>query len=116
MNARALDRVRDYIEAHLGEPLTLDSLARAACLSRFHFARAFRRATGASPMSYITARRLESAKQLLREGRAETICDVAAELGFCDQSHFTRVFRKATGLTPSHYARQARATDTHAYL
>jgi AraC family transcriptional regulator len=101
---RALTRVTMHVEQNLGQKLTLASLAAVACMSRFHFARLFRRNTGQSPMSYIARVRIERAKTLLALGQYAT-SDIAVVLGFCDQSHFTRVFRRITGLTPRAYAR-----------
>lgn len=61
-------RVIDYLEAHLGDNLTLETLANEACLSQFHFARAFKAATGTAPHRYITDRRIERAKALISGG------------------------------------------------
>ena len=74
-------------------------------MSRFHFARLFRRSTGRSPMEYLLHVRLERAKALLRRG-GMPISDIAVAIGFADQSHFTRHFRRAIGTTPLRYARQ----------
>jgi AraC family transcriptional regulator len=96
--------VRTYIELNLGEAISLEDLARVAGISRFHFARQFRACTGESPMGYLLRTRVERAKTLLRDSRARVV-DVSAELGFADQSHFTRTFRRLVGLPPSVYAR-----------
>ena len=101
----AMVRVKEYIESNIGEHLTLDTLADAACLSSFHFARMFRKSMGASPMTYVVSRRIEHAKSMLRN-RDTNLSNVAAELGFCDHSHFTRIFRRNTGLTPKEYIKQ----------
>ena len=103
---RALYRAAKHVEDNLGHKLTLESLAAAACMSRFHFARLFRLATGESPMAYIARARIERAQALLTSGEHRT-AEIAAALGFCDQSHFTRVFRRLTGVTPRAYARSA---------
>ncbi|QNK01427.1 helix-turn-helix domain-containing protein [Dyella telluris] len=100
----AMRRVLDAIHGRLGEKITLQEIADAACLSRFHFARLFRRSTGRSPMEYLLHARLEYAKTLLRRG-AMPISDIAATIGFADQSHLTRHFRRAVGMTPRQYAR-----------
>jgi len=101
---RAVTRAIAYIEQHLCEPIGVQQLAAAACMSRFHFARVFRRATGFSPMEYLRHRRIEQAQVLLREGRYK-VSEIASDLGFFDQSHFVRRFRRATGCTPARYAR-----------
>jgi AraC family transcriptional regulator len=106
--ARAsLGLVLSYIEENLGEPITLDMLAQLANVSRFHFARMFRRSTGLSPMAYIERSRLERSRDLIRSG-ALSLTEIAALLGFADQSHFTRRFRRQFGYTPSAYAREQR--------
>ncbi len=105
---RAVCRAVDYIEQHLYEPVCVEQLAAAACMSRFHFARTFRAHTGLSPMEYLRQRRIEQAQRLLREG-GRKVCQVASELCFFDQSHFVRSFRRATGCTPARYAAAMRA-------
>jgi AraC-like DNA-binding protein len=92
--------------AHIGESISLEALARVACMSRFHFARRFRQSTGSSPMAYLLQMRIQRARCLLEEGESK-IADIAAELGFFDQSHFTRTFRRAIGMSPRAYARSA---------
>ena len=105
MNPHGLQRVRTFIEEHLHEQLELADLAAAVGISRFHFARLFRLATGESPMRYLLRMRIDRAKQLLSEP-CGLIGDIALELGFYDQSHFTRSFRRLTGLSPTEFARQ----------
>jgi len=105
LNRRAMTRVVAYIEDNLGEGLTLGALAGVACVSRFHFARMFRLSTGYSPMGYVVRRRVERARLQLAQG-SQKMSDLAAELGFCDQSHFTRTFRRMTGITPREYSRR----------
>jgi AraC family transcriptional regulator len=106
LTGRRFARVREYIEHHLGDAIGLEELARVAGVSRFHFARQFRARTGESPMSYVLRTRIERAKTLLRDSRTRII-DIAAELGFADQSHFARTFRRLVGMPPSAYARAA---------
>ena len=69
LDARRLRRVVDYIETHLAEDLTIEALAGVACLSPFHFARAFKAATGEAPHRYLTDRRIGRARALLADGR-----------------------------------------------
>ncbi|MBF6024323.1 helix-turn-helix domain-containing protein [Lysobacter niastensis] len=97
-------RIHDYMATHIGESISLESLARVACMSRFHFARRFRQSTGCSPMAFLLRMRIERARGLLADGDTR-IADIAAELGFFDQSHFTRTFRRTTGMSPRAYAR-----------
>src|SRR5262249_26845152 len=96
LDRRRLRRVLDYVEANLEGDLTLDLMASIACLSRYHFARAFRQAVGQSPHRYISARRLDRAKALLVQGD-RSLMDIALSLSFSSQANFTRAFRQATG-------------------
>jgi AraC family transcriptional regulator len=108
LDRRRLARVLDYIEVHLEGDLSLDRLASIACLSQFHFARAFKAAIGLSPHRYVSARRLDRAKTLLADGD-RTLVDIALTLNFSGQANFTRAFRDATGQTPGQYRRQIQA-------
>jgi AraC family transcriptional regulator len=100
----ALRRVRAYIDDHIGQRISLDELARQAGVSRFHFARQFRLSTGESPMQYLRRVRVERSMSIL-QSRGTTIAEVAAKLGFSDQSHFTRIFGRLVGVSPGSFAR-----------
>jgi AraC family transcriptional regulator len=102
--ASVVRRVRAYIDAHIGEHISLDDLARQAGISRFHFARQFRLTTGESPMGYLRRVRIERSKSIL-QSRETTIAEIAATLGFSDQSHFTRTFGRLVGVSPGSFAR-----------
>ncbi|MFE1599372.1 AraC family transcriptional regulator [Methylobacterium sp. ID0610] len=98
--------VADYVDENLDRSLSLADLAGVAGLSLFHFTRAFRCAFGCPPHVYVVQRRLASAKRLLaRPGIPLKV--VAAQCGFADQSHMTRLFRRLLGVTPAEYRRQA---------
>jgi len=105
----ALRRVRAYIDEHIGERISLDQLALQAGVSRFHFARQFRLSTGESAMTYLRRVRIERSKSIL-ETRDSTIAEVAARLGFSDQSHFTRIFGRLVGVPPGSFARRRKWT------
>ena len=94
--------VRDYVETHLDENISLDDLAASVALSRFHFARMFRQSMGASPHEFVLQQRLERARLMLSRTSAP-LPDVAASCGFADQSHMNRVFRKRVGQTPGQF-------------
>jgi AraC family transcriptional regulator len=104
LDRRRLARVLDYIEANLEGDLTVARLASVACLSQFHFARAFKAAVGQSPHRHVGARRLEHAKELLCDSD-RALVDIALALRFSCQANFTRAFRRATGQTPAQYRR-----------
>ncbi|HEY0387477.1 MAG TPA: AraC family transcriptional regulator [Gaiellales bacterium] len=100
-----LRRVRDLVEDRLDEPLSLDDMADAAGLSRAHFARCFRAATGTTPYGYVRERRVARARDLLQRS-ALSIAEIAATTGFHSQSHMGRVFRGSTGMSPGEYRRR----------
>jgi AraC family transcriptional regulator len=102
LERRRLRRVLDYIEANLEGDLNLDLMASIACLSRYHFARAFRQAVGQSPHRYVSARRLDRAKALLMQGD-RSLVDIALSLSFSSQANFTRAFKQATGQAPGQF-------------
>jgi AraC-like DNA-binding protein len=110
LNLRARHRVDEFIERHLAERFTLADMADAACMSRFHFSRMFRLSFGVSPMEHVLRRRIERAKPMLLDKRL-SIADVAATLGFCDQSHFTRSFRRITGYPPRQFIAHANRAE-----
>ena len=98
----AVHRVRSYIEEHFSESIALSGLASIAKLSAFHLHRMFCLETGMPPHAYLTQVRINRAKSLLR--RRLPLSEIAAAVGFADQSHFTRHFRKVVGVTPGQYA------------
>ncbi len=102
LNPRSLRRVTDFIEAQLNEELSIEVLAKEASLSPFHFARAFKGATGTTPHRYLTHRRIERAKVLITEGELPLV-EVADECGFSSQAHFSRRFKQFVGTTPGEY-------------
>ena len=93
-------RIIDYIEAHLGEEISIIGLAKEAGLSPDHFARCFAVSFGQPPHRYVRQRRIEVALRMLTSS-SRSIAEISVELGFSDQSHFTRVYRQQTGMTPS---------------
>ena len=108
LDQRRLSRVLGFIEDNLEDDLTIDRLAAVACLSRFHFVRAFKAAAGRSPHRYVSEKRLDRAKTLL--ARADrSLVDIALTLQFSCQANFTRAFRQATGQTPGQYRRSSAA-------
>jgi AraC family transcriptional regulator len=100
-----LRQITDWIAEHLTEEFSLDRLAVQAGLSRFHFQRLFKAATGVPPSQYHINLRMNEARRLLRETKMGVV-DVALEIGYANPSHFARLFRRETGLSPSDYRRQ----------
>lgn len=94
-----LARALDYVEANLGEPVRLSDMAAAAGLTGMHFAAQFRAAMGVRPREYLLRRRIARAQQLLSASSLPLV-DVALEVGFQTQAHFTTVFKRLSGSTP----------------
>lgn len=105
LDAVKLKQIQDYIEEHLAEAIAIEDMAALVPMSQFHFARAFKAATGETPHKYLIQRRMERAKVLLTVTPL-AIAEVAYRVGFSNQSHFTTHFRKATGVTPKDYRLQ----------
>ena len=99
-----LERVSAFIEANLGTPLGLTQLASLVGLSSGHFLALFKATTGVTPYRYVVDRRVVQAKSWLVEDH-RSIADIAAELGFASQSHFTDTFGRAVGMTPARFRR-----------
>lgn len=106
LDSRRLQRVIDYIDANLAQPITLDDLAAVASLSRFHFSRMFKIATGQSPSTFVGHRRLEMAKIRLAAGLS--IAQIAFDCGFSSESNFVRSFKRVGGMTPGEFRRMSR--------
>ena len=97
-----LRRVMEYIDANIAENLELDKLAEVAELNLYHFARGFKQSTGVSPHQHVLRKRIDRAKEFLRDSRL-SVLDASARTGFVDQSHFSKVFRRIVGVAPSEY-------------
>jgi AraC family transcriptional regulator len=102
LSPERLQRVRDYVEAHLDEDLSLTILADIACLSPYHFSRSFKQATGVGLHHYVMQRRLERVKTLMRRTN-QPLALIALEAGFADQSHLNSAFRREMGVTPGRF-------------
>ena len=101
-----VDRVCDYVEAHLHQPITLDELAGVAGLSRSHFSRSFRSTTGQGPYRFVTSRRIDQACGLLALGDRLSITAIAQAVGFANAGVFRRAFHQSTGLTPQQFRKE----------
>ena len=99
---KAIKEVRDYLEAHSAENVSLDTLADLVGLNRAYLIRVFKRSVGIPPYTYLIQRRVEHAKRLLRTGMSPA--QTALEVGFCDQSHLNLHFKRIMNLTPGRYA------------
>ena len=113
MPGQRLSRVVSYIDANLALDLCVSTLAEVAGMSSFYFCRSFKQTTGMTPHRFVLQRRMQLAKQLLQQERMP-LFQIAQEIGFPDQSQFTRVFRKIVGTTPSQF-RKRTVRAGHAY-
>lgn len=107
-----LKRAKDYMQANLAESISLADIAAATGLSRMHFAARFRDATGLRPHEYLLRRRIERARELLLSSRLPLV-EIAFEVGFKTQAHFTTVFARFVGETPNVW-RQHNQADSDA--
>jgi AraC-like DNA-binding protein len=98
-----VERARELLHAHLVEGVSLDTLAAATGCGPTSLVRAFRRVTGLPPHAYLTQLRVREARRLLDAGVPAS--DVAGAVGFADQAHLTRHFKRHVGVTPGLYAR-----------
>jgi AraC-like DNA-binding protein/PAS domain-containing protein len=98
----AMRRVREYVDAHLGESMDLAELAAIAGLSVFHFARQFKQSAGVTPHHYLVQRRVERAQDMLARTDL-ALSEIALAAGFSDQSHLARHFRQMLGTTPREF-------------
>jgi AraC family transcriptional regulator len=103
-----MKRVSRFVEEHLSSSIRCEDLAALCRLSVSHFSKSFRQSFGVPPHAYVQARRIDRAKTLLLES-GEPLVQIALECGMADQAHLSRLFRQATGQTPSSFRRR------HAY-
>ena len=103
----ALRRVREHIDRNLGEHIEIADLASLTGLSPCHFSRAFKQSMGMPPHRYLISRRVQEATRLF-ESTDRPMFEIALDVGFSDQSHFTRVFSAQVGESPSQFRHQRR--------
>jgi AraC family transcriptional regulator len=104
MARQGLRRALDYVHAHLANYLTLAEIARNACMSPYHFSRAFKSSTGLSPHQFVLRARVGAAKELLIAGDL-FLSEIASRVGFYDRSHLARHFKRRYGVPPSMFAK-----------
>lgn len=97
----AIDRARQFLAAHCEQTITSDALEAETGIDRYSLARHFRARFGTSPYRYLTMRRLDRARTRISAGAS--LADAAAASGFADQSHLTRQFKLAFGMTPGRW-------------
>jgi AraC family transcriptional regulator len=105
-----LNRIVDYIEAHLADKITARALAGLANVSVSQLFRAFKISVGVTPFQYIARRRVELACTMIR-ATGEPLSQIAVACGLCDQAHLCKVFRRTIGVSPSTWRRAMSAPD-----
>lgn len=104
---RRLCRARDLLAAQYQSQVLLDTAAREACLSPFHFHRLFRSTFGETPHDFLTRRRMDRARHLLASGEM-TVTEVCFEIGYSSLGSFSTKFQSLVGVPPTQYQRQVR--------
>lgn len=107
----SIGAIVDFIDAHPDEATSLDQLAGRVHRSKYHFARVFREEVGVPPWTYVVETRLRTARHLLDTRPDLSLTEIALRAGFYDQPHFTRVFKKAEGVTPGAYRKDIQEGD-----
>lgn len=102
---KAVVRAREYLEAHFDEDVSLTKLAQIVSLNPFYLSRLFEKGAGVPPHRYLECVRIRKACALLDRG--EAIASVAASVGYADQSHLTKRFKRYLGITPRQYRANA---------
>jgi AraC-like DNA-binding protein len=100
-----VEKARHYLSAHLTQEIHTEDIASAVGVSPYHLSRLFKALTGRTMREYLIHERIEAAKQLLITGGL-SIPQIASLLRFCDQSYFTLVFRRETGMTPGQFKKE----------
>jgi AraC-like DNA-binding protein len=97
----AVEQARQFLDAHFARTVASEELEAVTGLTRYALARHFRRRLGTSPYRYLTMRRLDRAKSMIRAG--DSLAEAAQASGFADQSHMTRHFGRAFGMSPGRW-------------
>ncbi|MEO0605624.1 MAG: AraC family transcriptional regulator, partial [Myxococcota bacterium] len=104
-----VQRVQDYVEQHIAEPLTLPQLAKVAHFSPFHFHRIFAALVGETPSAYVRRIRLEKAASTLQLNEGVSITEVALDCGWQETSSFSRAFRRHFGVPATQWRKKCQA-------
>lgn len=102
---RELAEIREYLDGHYTERISLDDLAGRFFIDKYYLSKIFKATYGTTVKSYLTARRITRAKQLLRFSD-QTMEEISAQIGMQDANYFSRIFRKVEGISPSEYRKQ----------
>ncbi|MGL5379856.1 AraC family transcriptional regulator [Clostridium sp.] len=95
-------KIKNYIDSHYSENITLDFLSELTYVNKFHLVHTFTKQIGVSPINYVINRRIEESKNLLTTTNY-SIRDIASIVGFSNSSYFSQMFKKITGTSPKGY-------------
>lgn len=101
-----LQPVMSYIDRHVAEPITLDSIAQVCSLDKYYLSHLFKRETGSTIFQYILVKRISIARELLSMGTS--VAETCVQSGFGDYANFIRTFKKTTGYSPGHFKKMSR--------
>lgn len=102
-----VDRIINYFEDHYSEKISLDQIAENMYLSPFYISKIFKSETGDTPIRHLINIRLDRAKALLEDGNPGSIQEIAASVGYDDAYHFSKLFKKRYGFSPSQIRKRA---------
>lgn len=108
LDPQRLQRVSDFIADNIAEDISLNDLSNVSCLSPFHFSRAFKASTGASPIQFLSNLRMIRTKELLASTR-HSVDAIALQVGYASGASLSRAFKKLTGTSPARYRNQRRS-------
>lgn len=106
LSSQQLKQVIEYVHEHLSDEVSLVDLAEQMNLSAFHFARLFKNSLGLSPHQYLLQNRVERAKKLIAIADKPNLTDIGLQVGFYDQAHFTKAFKRVVGIAPKGFYKQ----------
>jgi AraC family transcriptional regulator len=108
LSSLQLREIVEYIHINLAEEVTITNLAEHVNLSAFHFARLFKNSLGLSPHQYVLQNRIERAKKLITAEAGCSLTDIALQVGFYDQTHFGKAFKRTIGVSPKVFIKQSK--------
>ena len=95
-------QAKEYIDRHFQKDISLDDISRELNISPYYFSKLFKEETGENYVEYVTGRRMDRAKQLLKNPD-KSIKEVCVEAGYSDPNYFSRIFKKYQGVSPTEY-------------
>ena len=101
-----IEKAKAYINENYHRDISLEEVSRSVDISSYYFSKLFKEETGENFIEYLTAIRIEKAKELLHH-RENSIKNISIETGYSDPNYFSRIFKKQVGITPTEYRERA---------